>query len=239
MSRLLSARGLGLTALALLAVGAMVALGLWQLGVYDDHQDADAKARLERAPVPLADVLGPDDALTSDDVGRPVVVSGRFDDTGQFFVEGFAGVGDGYAVVTPLVTADGSAILVVRGAADSTTPPSSPAGDVEVTGVLEPTDSGAAPLDDGRVTDGISVAAVVSTVDHDLYAGYVIATGSNPPDELQAVSPPPADASRWAGIRNLLYAFQWWLFAAFAVFMWWRILNEQSDSGPDEEAAPG
>ena len=25
------------------------------------------------------------------------------------------------------------------------------------------------------------------------------------------------------GLRNLAYALQWWVFAAFAVFMWWRV----------------
>ena len=35
---------------------------------------------------------------------------------------------------------------------------------------------------------------------------------------------PGADAS--TGLRNLLYAFQWWVFGAFAIFMWWRWLME-------------
>ena len=35
---------------------------------------------------------------------------------------------------------------------------------------------------------------------------------------------PGADAS--TGLRNLLYAFQWWVFGAFAIFMWWRWLTE-------------
>jgi len=48
------------------------------------------------------------------------------------------------------------------------------------------------------------------------------------------VAPTP-DPSRWAGIRNLLYAFQWWLFAGFVAFMWWRVVGD-----PDTAAAgPG
>jgi len=45
---------------------------------------------------------------------------------------------------------------------------------------------------------------------------------------LDAVTParlPGADAS--SGLRNLLYAFQWWVFGAFAVFMWWRWVQEE------------
>ena len=70
-SRLLSRRALGLGLVALVLMAAMVALGLWQLGVYDDHQHDDARARLERAPVPLSEVIGPDDAFPSDGVSRP------------------------------------------------------------------------------------------------------------------------------------------------------------------------
>jgi cytochrome oxidase assembly protein ShyY1 len=36
---------------------------------------------------------------------------------------------------------------------------------------------------------------------------------------------PSADAT--SGLRNLLYALQWWVFGAFAVFMWWRWLEEE------------
>ena len=46
---------------------------------------------------------------------------------------------------------------------------------------------------------------------------------------LTPVEPPLPDPSRWAGIRNLIYALQWWLFAAFVAFMWWRIAHEDDD----------
>jgi hypothetical protein len=46
---------------------------------------------------------------------------------------------------------------------------------------------------------------------------------------------PGADAS--TALRNLLYAFQWWIFGAFAIFMWWRwlqedVLGRRSSPGP-------
>ncbi len=35
-----------------------------------------------------------------------------------------------------------------------------------------------------------------------------------------------AAATRWrssfTGLKNLLYAIEWWIFGAFAVFIWWR-----------------
>ena len=87
-SRLLSRRALGLGLVALLLMAAMVALGLWQLGVYDDHQHDDARARLDRAPVPLGEVIGPDDAFPSDGVSRPVTVTGRYLSNEEFTVRG-------------------------------------------------------------------------------------------------------------------------------------------------------
>jgi hypothetical protein len=38
------------------------------------------------------------------------------------------------------------------------------------------------------------------------------------PAELEALPEP----SRFTGVRNLLYAFEWWVFGAFAGFIWWR-----------------
>ena len=36
--------------------------------------------------------------------------------------------------------------------------------------------------------------------------------------------PPPAVATDLSW-RNLMYAFQWWAFAAFPLWMWWRMLS--------------
>ena len=234
-SRLLSRRALGLGIVALLLMAAMVALGMWQLGVYDDHQHDDARARLERAPVPLGEVIGPDDAFPSDGVSRPVTVTGRYLSNEEFTVRGSATLDVTSAVVTPLVLENGSAVLVVRGEDDGIP---APAGEVEVTGVLEPSDAQGAALDDDRVTDGIRIATVVNAVDFDLYGGYVIRTSSNPPDASTLVAPPTPDPSRWAGVRNLVYAVQWWVFAAFVAFMWWRIVTEPTRARNDPEAEP-
>lgn len=31
-------------------------------------------------------------------------------------------------------------------------------------------------------------------------------------------------------VRNLVYAIQWWVFAAFGVWFWWRYLRDQRDA---------
>jgi surfeit locus 1 family protein len=232
MTSIVTARNVGLTALAAVLVVAMLWLGRWQYGAYDDHQSADAGAVLDRAPIPLDDALGPDAPFPSESVSQPVIVSGHYLPDEQFYVRRM-GDDDSFGVATPVMTTSGAAIIVVRGAASST-PVDAPSGSVRVEGVLEPSQDAAVPLDHGRVTDGIQIARLVSSFDEDLYGGYVIATSSEPPDSLTPVPVPRPDASFWAGIRNLIYAVQWWLFAAFVVFMWWRIIRETGDRDDDQ-----
>lgn len=219
----LPAIALGVGALALMA--AMSALGWWQLGAYDKHQAQAALARLAEPPVQLDTVLGPDSAFPADGVGRPVTTRGRYAAGHQFYVENLPGSQATYAVVTPLTTASGSMILVVRGASSSAHA-SVPSGVVTVRGVLQPSQATAASIDRDQVTDGIRIASVLDSMPRDLYAGYVLLTTSRPAESLPPVRPPLPESSKWAGLRNLLYAIQWWVFAAFVAFMWWRIVRE-------------
>jgi cytochrome oxidase assembly protein ShyY1 len=223
-SSMVNARNAGLTAVAVVAVAAMAWLGYWQFGAYQQHQSDDASSLLERAPIPLDDALGPDAAFPSDSVSRPVVVRGRYLGNEQFYVRDLGGDGR-YAVATPVLTESRAAIIVVRGSVASI-PVAAPSGQVRLRGVLEPSQASAAPLDSARTTDGIQIARLVSAFDHDLYAGYVVATAADPPDQLAPVAPPRPDASFWAGLRNLIYALQWWAFAGFVVFMWWRMIHD-------------
>ncbi len=226
MRRFLTARALGLAVVALVLMAAMVALGFWQLGAYDEHQRDDARAASQRAPIPLDDALGADSGFPSGSLGRPVTAQGRYAATEQIYARHVPGADGLLAVVTPLVTDTGSAILVVRGTTPAGGDAQPPTGPVCVEGILQPSDAVGAALDSGRVTDGIRISSLVNDIDEDLYAGYIVLTSSSPGDALTPLSPPPADPSRWAGFRNLLYAVQWWVFAAFVAFMWWRIVTD-------------
>jgi surfeit locus 1 family protein len=238
VTRWLSGRSLGLGAIALLLIAAMTVLGLWQLSVFDDRQQRDGAKRLEQEPVPLEDVMGPDDALPDDAVGRPVTVEGRYEIGETLYVEGLPGHDDAYAVVTPLVDATGSAILVVRGSTDASPGSAAAArgGPVSVVGVLEPSTGDGEPVGGNRVTTGIRIAALVPGFSRDLYSGYLVLRSSVPPEPLPAVQPPIPDPSLAAGLRNLAYALQWWVFAGFVGFMWWRIVRDDEDVDVDNRA---
>lgn len=238
MRRWLSAPALGLGALALVLIGAMVVLGRWQLAAYDRHQAQDARSRQEQPPTPLDRVLRPDAAFPADGVGKPVTVTGRYLAAEQIYVRGLTGSSDTYAVTTPLMTPAGSMILVVRGSTDRLAG-EPPRGTVTVTGVLQPSTVTGGQLNGQRVADGLRISSLLEEFSRDLYSGYVVLTTSRPADPLPPVSVPLPESSAWAGLRNLLYAVQWWVFAGFVGFMWWRIVHDTDDSPPsgDDGAA--
>lgn len=209
--------------------------GWWQLDAWRHEQADDVAQRAGLQPVPLAAVLGPDEAFAGEDEGVPVEVEGRYAPAAQqFLVSGREQDGrEGFWVLSPLRvdgTAPPSALLVVRGwTADPSLPPV-PAGPVTETGVLQPGEEGSATVGADRVVDAVRIPALVNAVDGDLYSAFLVRTSTSTstggPD-LQPVTPPAADPSWSAGLRNLAYALQWWLFGAFAVFLWWRICADE------------
>jgi surfeit locus 1 family protein len=208
---------LGLHAFAAVAVGFCVVMGLWQLGVYDGRQ-GDAQAQARNEVVPLKEVWEPGEAFTSDLKDKRVSISGRFADDDIRVTRD----GGPTWLVTPFVIGD-HALLVVRGEGERA--PASDATELDV--VLEPSEPAGRTLgperDGVRTTDAISVPALINDLPHRLYGGYGIAlTGTG----LPLVEPPEPGVSWTTGLRNLAYALQWWVFGAFALFMWWRMASE-------------
>jgi surfeit locus 1 family protein len=239
VSAALAPRYWGAHLLLVVAVVATGLLGRWQLDVWRDHR-VDSSAEVTReAPVALDDVLGPDDAFPAGGVGRPVVVEGRWDPAHTVYVSGKEREGrTGLWAVTPVVTGSGSAVPVVRGwTPDADQAPGAPTGRADLVGLLQPSEDTGGTDDDPRddVLPELSTTVLLPRAPYDLYGGYVVATSRDVPGGasatgmtgLAAVTPahlPGPDAS--TALRNLLYAFQWWVFGAFAVFVWWRWLQE-------------
>jgi cytochrome oxidase assembly protein ShyY1 len=71
----------------------------------------------------------------------------------------------------------------------------------------------------------LSAADLVNDWGAPVYAGYLLAESA--PSGLVAVPPPPVDGG--VQILNLSYALQWWVFAAFAVFLWWRVVRDDHE----------
>jgi len=222
---------------ALAAIAVMIVAGVWQLGQYGTAQD-DSSPGAAGPAVPLEDVMGPDDAIPAAGAGAQVEVHGTYAEADhQFLVSGREQGGrDGFWVVTPLLvtdttTSDGrpSAILVVRGWQPTAAVPDVPPGEVRVSGVLQPGEEGATSVGADRVVAAIRIPALIAAVPFDLYSAFLIRTAEAPApgDDLVPVPPPDVGVSWTQGLRNLAYGLQWWLFAGFAVFMWWQICREE------------
>jgi cytochrome oxidase assembly protein ShyY1 len=204
---------LGLHVLAVAAVGLCVVMGLWQLGLYEGRQ-GDAQDGARQQVEALEEVWRPGEAFTSDLKDKRVSLEGRFADDDLRVTRD-----DGSTwLVTPFEIGD-HALLVVRG--EGMRAPASDVTDLEV--VLEPSESGGQALGPDRTTTAISVPALLNDLPQKLYGGYGIALTDT---GLPLVDPPEPDVSWTVGLRNLAYALQWWVFGAFALFMWWRMATE-------------
>lgn len=247
-----SVRLWGAHLLALVCVGFAAGMGVWQYDAFQERRAAEQMDLTEADPVPITDVLGPDDPFPTAGLGRPVEVRGTFLDAGTVLVSGRDGVDgeDGRWLVTPLSVgaADQPAVPVVRGwvPADTTIDdvPPPPAGEVDLVGWLQPTEA----AEDGDtdpeqgVIAHLRVADLVQLLDgQDLYGAYVVTREPLPADEAAGVDAATLDqlppASRFTGLRNILYAIEWWVFAAFAVFLWWRHVRDATAERVDQEPA--
>ena len=111
---LLRPRWIGLTVFAIATVTICVRLGLWQLDRLEGRRAFNDRyaAGLEAAPLPLESLLAEGGALAY----RRAVATGRFDTDREVILYGRSLDGrSGNHVLTPLVLADGRAIIVDRG----------------------------------------------------------------------------------------------------------------------------
>jgi surfeit locus 1 family protein len=228
--------------LGLAATGAAIWLGLWQLDAWQAQREAEARDLSDLPAVALQQVIEPDDPFPAAAVGRPVTFTGRWLPRSTFYVSAREYDGrDGLWAVTPAAVcedtaacASSAALLVARGwTAHRDGAPEPPEGPVELTGWLQPPEGRGYPDPDRNddVLPEVRIADAIQRVDQDLYGAFLIAEQATPPaglDGLVAVTPEslPEPASD-TGLRNLLYGVQWFVFAAFAVFLWWRWVSDE------------
>lgn len=201
-------------------------LSEWQLDRLDERRAANSiiETNERAAPVPAADLLQPGRPVAAENEWRPVTVTGRYDPEHELFVRYRHYEGEpGFHVLTPLVTEDGSALLVDRGwlpqrgsvNADPTVSPP-PAGEVTVTGRVRLSEDGNP--DQVRPETGqiryINVPVLAEWLPYPVFGGYAELTEQDPPpgDELMLVPPPELDEG-----PHLSYAVQWVIFAVIAV----------------------
>ncbi|PVC92880.1 hypothetical protein DBP19_14285 [Streptomyces sp. CS090A] len=258
---LLTPRWWGINLFVVLAIPFCVFMGTWQLGRFEDRVQSHEQA--EKAPDPSTraakplDELLPVDKVTS---GRPAIATGTYAD--QFLVPGRElDERRGFYVLSLLRTEGGKALPVVRGwlpgTAGSVPVPAAPQGEVTVTGDLQASEN---IHSDGVDTRGglpagqlgmISAASLVNLVDYDVYDAWVTLPEAEAGGAGGALKPVPAAAPQGSGLdlkafQNLGYTGEWFVFAGFVLFMWFRLVRREAEAVrdvalglvPESEEAP-
>ena len=138
---------------------------------------------------------------------------------------------DGVWVVTPVAVDGGdAALLVVRGwAADPASAPAAPTGRATWSGCCSPatrsTEVDADPADD--VLPALRVTDVAPAPRRRPLRRVRRRAPTRRPGLAAATVEQLPPAGRFTALRNLLYALEWWVFGAFAAFIWWRHVRDQ------------
>ena len=243
---LLTPRWWGINVFLLLSIPFCIFMGSWQLGRFedrvDDHRDAEARvASDQREEAGPLDGLLPVTKATS---GKQATATGRYDT--QLLVPDRQLDGkDGYYVLTLLHTDAGRALPVVRGwlpgDPDPAKAPAPPAGEVTVTGALQASEtpgsngvSARSGLPEGQ-TAAISAASLINLVPYDVYDAWVTLNKGDSGMRAVPASAPGGTGLDLKAFQNLGYTGEWFVFAGFVVFMWFRLLRREVEAARDAE----
>ncbi|AVZ74387.1 hypothetical protein SLUN_21685 [Streptomyces lunaelactis] len=237
---LLTPRWWGINIFVVLAIPFCVFMGSWQLGKFEDRVDTHQEAQQKPDPgeqkaAPLDELL-PVDSETS---GRQAMATGQY---GRQFLVPDRQLDEkrGAYVLTMLKTDGGRTLPVVRGwLAEGDRVPAAPAGPVTVTGALQASETSgtdgvhaAGGLPNGQL-GMISAASLVNLVPDDVYDAWVTLS-----DADSGLKPVPATAPAGSGLdlkafQNLGYTGEWFVFAGFVLFMWFRLLRRETEAARD------
>jgi cytochrome oxidase assembly protein ShyY1 len=212
------------------AVAAFTLLAPWQFG-REEQRDAEQRAidtATALAPVPLAELVPPGDAVTSEDEWRQVSVSGSYVPDGEGLVR--LRVVDGqpaFEVLTPFRTDDGRLITVNRGSvtaeSGSAVPdyPPPPAGTVTLSARLrldetDPQGRAAIESDGHRQVYAADSRALAAATGLGLEPGFLQLTAGQP-GVLRPLDVAPTSGGE-APFTNFSYALQWLTFGVIALF---------------------
>jgi cytochrome oxidase assembly protein ShyY1 len=214
-----------LLAVALL-VALFISLGNWQLSRLEARRAHNAVilANVDRTPLPAAEVLAPNRPVAASAEWQPITAHGRYDAEHELLVRYRPLEGEpGFEVLTPLVTAEGVALLVDRGwvpsggsANEPSDVPAPPSGEVTVTGRLRQSERG--PADQVRPDTGqvrfIDVPRIAKSLPYPTYGGYLDLVEQDPAagESPHLLPKPEIDEGPHLG-----YAIQWYLFALIAI----------------------
>jgi len=221
-------------AVAILAYGTWW-LGDWQWGRLESkhHSNALITAHLHQEPEQVAKVLAPGQAVSDDAEWTRVTATGTYDTahtiTWRYRTNDHSEAG--VDVVVPLITADGTGVLVDRGWLASADQdhhpvpiPAPPSGQVTVTGWVRADATGDSTRVSGLATRAVSSATIAPAIGVTLDGGWV---------QLESESPAPATTLAANDLPDLgngphfFYALQWWFFGILAIFGYFYLMYDE------------
>lgn len=210
----------GLVALALAIAVSAVLLGRWQWGRWHERIDRNERvaAALAEPTVPASELLSPTDPPAGE--WRTVTADGEYLPDSTVLVRNRPQDGrNGYRVLAGLKTVEGPVLVVDRGwipsgatAAGPDELPAPPGGAVTVTGRVRLDEPGSPP--DGLPAGQTTVISSTAVDAQPRYIGH-IELGTE--DPAPAVAPIPAPLPPTGSGPHLIYALQWWFFAALSI----------------------
>lgn len=242
---LLTPRWLAGHVIVAVVVASCVALGFWQLDRHEERaaRNARTEERLAAPPVDLADV----DASAGELAYRRVRVRGRYVTDAQLLLTPRSWNGrSGHHLLTPLVDARGTGVLVVRGwvpfeldqvPAGATRAPD---GEVVVEGIVfpdePPTRFGPSIPEEGTLerVARVDVERIQQQVAPQLRPFYVQLTAQDPPQ--QGDLPLPAAEPVLDAGNHLPYAVQWFLFATVGLVGYPLLVRRTARDEPRDPA---
>jgi cytochrome oxidase assembly protein ShyY1 len=259
---LLSRQWVVLTLIGLVLMPVMVKLGIWQMHRHEqeDANNALIRQSLAAPTVPVEKLTVPGARVASHDNFRSVTATGRYDTAHQVVVRHRTSADDsaiGYYLITPLVMADGRAVLVNRGwipapqnGDDAQFPalPPTPSGRVSITGRIRPDESTAStgivdrPGLPPRMIMLINSGKLAKQLPEPVLGGYVELTSTSPSptgSRPQPVpTPTPGQSNGGYHPPHLAYAWQWWLFVAMVPVGWVILVRRELKDRRAHQAKP-
>lgn len=234
-------RWLGLTAAGAVVMIVCALLSQWQWDRAEQRAEANDRIEAATDPADLDTVLPAGAELDEESRWTLVEATGTYDPAGEIVLRAQTNNGaNGYEIVTPLILADGTALLVDRGFVAAETSgglpeyPPAPSGEVTVTGRVfesEPA-GGSVTREDGRIeARRLDLDRLGGELDYGLRGAWIALT--EPDEGLQALEAPSFRA--W---QNYSYAVQWALFAALVPVGWTVLVRRELRGASEGEVIP-
>ncbi|MGO1522358.1 MAG: SURF1 family protein [Nesterenkonia sp.] len=219
--------------LSLVIATVFVVLSAWQFDQSTTEQGQPSEQT--ETPVPLTEIYEPARSISAQQADRIVELSGEFvEDTQVMIADRLQDDVAGYWAVAAFRVQgapDDEVIPVVRGwSEDYDDAGQPPTGQLDLHGRLLPTEApGPGPRDEpAGVLPSLSAAELINLWNEDSYSGFVVdfsdqALGGSGLEPVWVDPQPQEDEVNWL---NLFYGLEWFVFAGFAFYLWWRLVKD-------------